>query len=104
MFTMDIETCDKIAKELIAKGIKTYVVHSNFNDSDNKNTLSSFRLAKNGILISAKMLDEGADSDATVGINVSSSRTKLQSHRNSRISRNYPGEKPNIIHTLSLYT
>jgi superfamily II DNA or RNA helicase len=77
LFTMDIETCDKIAKELKVKGIKTYVVHSNFNDNDNKNTLSNFKLARNGILISAKMLDEGVDiSDATIGINVSSSSNK----------------------------
>lgn len=104
LFTMDIETCDKIAKILEGCGVDTYVVHSKKKDIDNKDTINRFKKAGHGVLISAKMLDEGVDiPDAEIGINVSSSKTRLQLiQRLGRILRKKDGKVPVFYHLVAL--
>lgn len=74
---MDINTCDLVASELEKKYSNVYVAHSRMKDANR--SILYFKKAASGILIGAKMLDEGIDiPDAEVGINVSSTESKLQ--------------------------
>lgn len=103
MFTMDIETCEKIYNSL-SSYVNTYHVHSNLKEQQNNEELDKFKKCSNGVLIAPKMLDEGIDiPDAEIGINVSSSKTKLQLvQRMGRILRNKPGKKPVFHHFVAL--
>ncbi|KKH98501.1 hypothetical protein EO95_14955 [Methanosarcina sp. 1.H.T.1A.1] len=103
MFTMDIETCEKIYDSL-SSYVNTYHVHSNLKEHQNNEELDKFKKCSNGVLIAPKMLDEGIDiPDAEIGINVSSSKTKLQLvQRMGRILRKKPGKKPVFHHFVAL--
>jgi len=92
IFTMDIKSCDNIANEL--KNEIGYVdsIHSNLKQEEVKKRLEKFRRGENGVLVAAKMLDEGVDiPDAEIGINAAASRTRLQLiQRMGRILRKDP--------------
>lgn len=100
---MDIETCE-ILYDSLRDYIDAFHIHSGMNSKDNARELDMFRKAKKGILIAPRMLDEGIDiPDAEIGINVSSSKTKLQLvQRMGRILRNNPGKKPEFHHFVAL--
>lgn len=99
IFAMDIQTCKKIANKLRGS-MNVYLVHSGLKDEDIKFTINNFRSCDRGVLIAPKILDEGVDiPDAEVGINVASSKTKLQLvQRIGRILRKRPGKKPEFHH------
>lgn len=103
MFAMDTETCDRIAAELRKECQSVFVAHSKTKE-DASTQILKFRNAKNGVLIGAKMLEEGIDiPDADVGISVSSSKTRLQLiQRMGRILRNKPGKEPVYHQYLAL--
>lgn len=103
MFTMDIETCEKIYDSL-SDYVDAYHVHSNLREYQNNAELDKFKKCNSGVLIAPKMLDEGIDiPEAEIGINVSSSKTKLQLvQRMGRILRNTPGKKPVFHHFVAL--
>jgi superfamily II DNA or RNA helicase len=103
MFAMDTGTCDRIAAELKNECQNVFVAHSRTGTDANEQILK-FRKARDGILIGAKMLEEGIDiPDADVGISVSSSKSRLQLiQRMGRILRNKPGKKPVFHHYLAL--
>lgn len=103
MFTMDIETCEKIYNSLF-NSVNAYHVHSELKEQQIIEELEEFKKCNSGVLIAPKMLDEGIDiPDAEIGINVSSSKTKLQLvQRMGRILRNKPGKKPVFHHFVAL--
>lgn len=103
MFSMDIDTCEKMYAML--KDIPgVFRVHSKLTNNEVSQSLDLFRKAKTGILIAPKMLDEGIDvPDAEIGINIASSRTKLQLvQRMGRILRRKPGKKPEFHHYVAI--
>ncbi len=102
IFTMDIESCEKIAEAL--KPFNALFVHSGISDKERDNRLRSFRESPRGVLVAPKMLDEGIDvPDAEVGINVASSKTKLQLiQRIGRILRKKSGKKPVFHHFVAI--
>jgi len=102
LFTMDIDTCEQIADELRKESIPVFLVHSKFKNSLSQ--LSNFKKQKNGVLIGARMLEEGIDiPDAEIGINVSSSKTRLQLvQRMGRILRYKEGKKPVFHHFVGI--
>jgi len=97
VFAMDIESCNHIAKRLSEELDDIFIVHSGIPNPFE--VLSSFKRSRNGILVGAKMLDEGIDiPDAEIGLNVAASKTKIQLvQRLGRILRKY-GEKRPIFH------
>ncbi len=103
VFAMDIRSCDIIADNLKKEVKNLYVVHSKVKD-DVFAQISSFKNASNGVLIGARMLDEGIDiPDASIGINVASSKTRLQLiQRLGRILRQQKGKKPVFYHYVAL--
>lgn len=103
IFTMDIETCEKIYSSL-SSCTNAYHVHSELKEQQIIEELEEFKKCTSGALIAPKMLDEGIDiPDAEIGINVSSSKTKLQLvQRMGRILRNKPGKKPIFHHFVAL--
>ena len=103
MFAMDIETCERMYG-MLQGGPNVYRVHSKLKDEEIAYALDSFKKIKSGILIAPKMLDEGIDvPDAEIGINVASSKTKLQLvQRMGRILRKKPGKKPECYHFFAL--
>ncbi len=102
LFSMDIQTCEELATQLKEKGCNVFVVHSERKDAHQQ--LDFFKQVDNGVLIGAKMLDEGIDiPDAEIGINVSSSKTRLQLiQRMGRILRKQKGKKPFFHHFVAL--
>jgi len=104
LFAMDIESCDLIANSLKNDVKNLYVVHSKVK-TDVFSQIQSFRQGENGILIGARMLDEGIDiPDATIGINVASSKTRLQLiQRLGRVLRKQKGKvAPVFFHYVAL--
>lgn len=103
IFTMDIESCDKIAKELSDEVKSIFVIHSQIKENP-FNLIEKFRKSKNGVLIGARMLDEGIDiPDADIGINVASSKTRLQLiQRLGRILRKNEDKKPIFYHYVAI--
>jgi len=103
VFAMDIHSCDIIAENLKKDVKNLYVVHSKVKD-DVFTQISSFKKANNGVLIGARMLDEGIDiPDASIGINVASSKTRLQLiQRLGRILRQQKGKKPVFYHYVAI--
>lgn len=102
IFTMDIASCEKIAEAL--RPFNALPVHSKIPDKERDNRLRIFRESPRGVLVAPKILDEGIDvPDAEVGINVASSKTKLQLiQRIGRILRKKPGKKPVFHHFVAI--
>ena len=102
IFTMDIESCERIYDEFKRSVKNTFIIHSKRND--NNEQINNFRRVDSGVLIGARMLDEGLDfPDAEVGINISSSKTKLQLiQRMGRILRKKDGKKAIFHHFISV--
>lgn len=103
VFSMDIETCERIYGS-VKDSVPAYRVHSDLHPNDVKRALSAFRNCTTGVLIAPKMLDEGIDvPDAEIGINVASAKTRLQLvQRMGRILRNRPGKQPIFHHFVAL--
>lgn len=103
MFSMDIESCNLIAEKLGEFTDDVFVIHSDIQEDVNK-LIIDFKKSTNGVLIGARMLDEGIDiPDAEIGINVSSSKTRLQLvQRIGRILRMKKGKKPVFHHFIAL--
>jgi superfamily II DNA or RNA helicase len=103
IFAMDIKTCELIAKELEKDSENVFVVHSKLKKDVNERILK-FTNAQYGALIGARMLDEGIDiPDAEIGINVSSSKTRLQLiQRMGRVLRMKEGKKPVFHHYIAI--
>jgi superfamily II DNA or RNA helicase len=75
VFSMDIETCERIYGS-VKDTVNAYRVHSGLHPDDVKRALTAFRTCTTGVLIAPKMLDEGIDvPDAEIGINVASAKT-----------------------------
>ena len=98
MFLKRTETCDEIAKLLRVNHSNVFVVHSKIDDY--KQNLKDFKAAKSGILIGANILNEGIDiPDAEIGINVSSSKTRLELiQRIGRVIRKNGDKIPHFHH------
>lgn len=103
VFSMDIETCERIYGS-VKDAVNAYRVHSGLHRDDVKRALNAFRNCTTGVLIAPKMLDEGIDvPDAEIGINVASAKTKLQLvQRMGRILRSRPNKKPVFHHFVAL--
>lgn len=103
IFTMDISSCNVIAEELSKNIDNVFVIHSDIEEDVNRRIIQ-FKNAKYGALIGAKMLDEGIDiPDAEIGINISSSKTRLQLvQRIGRILRRQKGKKPVFHHYIAV--
>lgn len=103
VFSMDIATCDAIYNAL-AGAVDAYRVHSGMPRAEVQRSLDLFRSARQGVLVAPKMLDEGIDvPDAEIGINVASSKTRLQLvQRMGRILRKRPGKEPVFHHFVAL--
>lgn len=103
LFAMDIPTCERVYERL-SGAVPAFIVHSKMKDPEVKHALQAFRAAAAGVLIAPRMLDEGIDiPDAEVGINVASSKTKLQLiQRLGRILRNRPGKRPVFHHFVAV--
>ncbi|MHA1645659.1 MAG: DEAD/DEAH box helicase [Candidatus Freyarchaeota archaeon] len=104
IFTMDIDSCEKIAKHLNSLTIKAWPVHSAIKQKEVERRLKEFRNSENGALVAPRMLDEGIDvPDAEIGINVASSKTQLQLvQRIGRILRKKPGKEPVFHHFVAI--
>ncbi|WP_317065971.1 DEAD/DEAH box helicase family protein [Methanoculleus caldifontis] len=103
VFSMDIATCEAIYSAL-GETVEAYRVHSEMPRAEVQRSLSRFRSARYGVLVAPKMLDEGIDvPDAEIGINVASSKTRLQLvQRMGRILRKRPGKDPVFHHFVAL--
>lgn len=103
VFTMDINSCALIANELSQNNDNIFVIHSDIEEDVNKRIVQ-FKNAKYGALIGARMLDEGIDiPDAEIGINVSSSKTRLQLvQRMGRILRMQKDKRPVFHHYIAV--
>ncbi|RLI82049.1 hypothetical protein DRP04_04820 [Archaeoglobales archaeon] len=102
IFAMDINSCNYIAEKLSNEIENVFVIHSEI--SNPYDVLSSFKQRKDGILVGARMLDEGIDiPDAEVGLNVAASKTKIQLiQRLGRILRKYGDKKPVFHHFVGI--
>jgi superfamily II DNA or RNA helicase len=103
VFSMDIATCNAIYNAL-CDTVEAYRVHSEMPRTEVQRSLNRFRSARYGVLVAPKMLDEGIDvPDAEIGINVASSKTRLQLvQRMGRILRKQPGKEPVFHHFVAL--
>jgi superfamily II DNA or RNA helicase/Tfp pilus assembly protein PilF len=103
VFLKYIETCDNVGVELGKYSDNIFVVHSKIKDDPN-NVIMQFKQAEYGVLIGADMLNEGIDiPDAEIGINVSSSKTKLELvQRMGRVLRKKEGKKPVFHHYFAV--
>ncbi|MDK2916599.1 MAG: hypothetical protein PWR25_1156 [Euryarchaeota archaeon] len=103
VFSMDIATCNAIYNAL-GDTVEAYRVHSEMPRSEVQRSLNRFRSARCGVLVAPKMLDEGIDvPDAEIGINVASSKTRLQLvQRMGRILRKRPEKEPVFHHFVAL--
>jgi len=104
LFCMDIETCESIGSQLRDRGKPVYMTHSQQKEDLTRANLDSFTEASCGVLIGARMLDEGINiPDAEIGINVSSSKTRLQLvQRMGRVLRKMEGKKPIFHHFIAV--
>jgi len=104
LFCMDIETCEAIGNQLRDRGKPVYMTHSQQKEELTEANLDSFKDASHGVLIGARMLDEGINiADAEIGINVSSSKTRLQLvQRMGRVLRKLEGKKPIFHHFIAV--
>ena len=102
IFAMDINSCNHIAKELSDEIGNVFVVHSEI--SDPYSVIASFKQRRDGILVGARMLDEGIDiPDAEIGLNVAASKTKIQLiQRLGRILRKHGKKKPVFHHFVGV--
>jgi superfamily II DNA or RNA helicase len=103
-FTMDIQSANDFANMLLDKGINVYPIHSQIPDQERWRRIQSFKSAKTGVLVAPKVLDEGIDiPDAEIGINIASSKTRLQLvQRIGRIIRKQPGKRPQFHHFVGV--
>lgn len=103
VFLKYIETCDSVGAELRRHFDNVFIVHSKIKDEPNK-VIMQFKQAEHGVLIGADMLNEGIDiPDAEIGINVSSSKTRLELvQRMGRVLRMKQGKKPVFHHYLAI--
>jgi len=103
IFTMDIESCDMIADELRPMVENVFVAHSRVKEP--LKNIDAFKRASEGVLIGARMMDEGIDiPDAEIGINVASTKTRLQLvQRLGRILRKKEGKgTPLFYHYVAI--
>ena len=103
VFAMDIDSCNYIADNLEQSNVDVFLVHSEI-EEDADSCIVQFKNAEHGALVGARMLDEGIDiPDAEIGINVSSSKTRLQLvQRMGRILRKKEGKKPIFYHYIAI--
>lgn len=103
VFLKYIETCNNVGAELEKHFDNVFVVHSKIKGDPNQ-VIMQFKKAEHGVLIGADMLNEGIDiPDAEIGINVSSSKTKLELvQRMGRVLRMKKGKKPVFHHYLAI--
>jgi superfamily II DNA or RNA helicase len=103
IFSMDIETCERIYEALV-NDVNAHRIHSNLKDREVKYELEMFKKCESGVLIAPRMLDEGINiPDAEIGINISSAKTKLQLvQRMGRVLRKGPDKKPVFHHFVAL--
>jgi superfamily II DNA or RNA helicase len=98
MFAMDIQTCNTIAQALQGGPSPVFLMHHKVKDP--LGVLKQYRAADSGVLVGARMLDEGIDiPDAEIALNVASSKTRLQIiQRLGRILRKGDGKKEPVFH------
>ncbi|WP_342304947.1 DEAD/DEAH box helicase [Methanolobus sp. ZRKC5] len=103
IFSMDIETCERIY-EALKNDLNAYRIHSDLKYWEVKDELDMFKKCSTGVLIAPRMLDEGINiPDAEIGINISSAKTKLQLvQRMGRVLRKGPDKKPVFHHFVAL--
>lgn len=110
MFTMNIDIADRLGDELKSVTDSVFVVHSEIASSTRKKDelvrkrIDRFAACDHGVLIAPKLLDEGIDvPDAEIGINVASTRTKLQLvQRMGRILRRHEDQRPLFHHFVAV--
>lgn len=102
VFAMDIGSCEYIKEKLNEDIDDVFVVHSNVQDPFE--VIKAFKGCKSGILIGARMLDEGLDiPDAEVGLNVAASKTRIQLiQRLGRILRKHGDKRPIFHHFVGV--
>ncbi len=104
-FTMSVTACEWLAGALRERGVAAWAVHARLAGGSGEvdSRLAAFRAAQAGVVVSPKLLDEGVDvPDAEVGINVASTRSRLQlAQRLGRILRRHPGKRPVFHHFTS---
>jgi len=102
IFAMDINSCEHIKNKLSNEVEDIFVVHSGIPNP--YSVLSAFKRSKCGILIGARMLDEGIDiPDAEIGLNVAASKTRIQLiQRLGRILRKHGDKKPVFHHFVGI--
>jgi superfamily II DNA or RNA helicase len=107
VFVMDVDTCRKVSEKLresLGGRVPVFEVHSGMKPTEISAALEKFRHSAAGFLVSPKILDEGVDiPDAEVGVNLASSRTRLQLvQRIGRILRGRPGKSPEFHHFVAI--
>jgi len=104
VFCMDISTSNHIHSQIKSHVDNAFCIHSEMKNHEVMETIQLYKKSRTGVLISPKMLDEGIDiPDAEIGINVASSKTKLQLvQRMGRILRKQPGKNPEFHHFVAL--
>ena len=103
VFTMDIESVESITNTLQQNYKNVYKIHSEMKGNP-FDVIEEFRKADNGVLVGARMLDEGINiPDADIGISVASSKTQLQLiQRMGRVLRRSPGKKPIFFNFVAI--
>lgn len=103
VFAKDIKSCDFIFQELKKEYENVFLIHSDIKGDVSK-IINEFRNVEYGVLIGADMLNEGIDiPDAEIGINISSSKTRLELiQRIGRILRMKKDKKPVFHHYIAL--
>lgn len=103
VFTKDIKSCNFIHQELRNEFENVFIIHSEIK-GDVSRIITDFENAEFGVLIGADMLNEGIDMPAAeIGINISSSRTRLELvQRIGRILRMKKDKKPIFHHYIAL--
>lgn len=110
VFSMDIETTEKITEELRKVTDNVFIAHSKLAKTQKKTkeeiqmNIKRFSGSSSGVLVAPKLLDEGIDvPDAEVGINVAGTKTKLQLvQRMGRILRKDGNKKPVFHHFIAV--
>jgi superfamily II DNA or RNA helicase len=77
VFSMRTATADRIAEAVDAPQV--YSVHGEFSNEQKRDRLQAFATWDEGVIVSARLLDEGIDvPDADIGVNVASTQSRLQ--------------------------
>jgi superfamily II DNA or RNA helicase len=106
VYTMTIATAKEVAERLGELGVEARCVHSEMSEGDREATLQWFGNVKAGALVGPMILDEGINlPEAEVGINIASSKTKLQLiQRLGRLLRkgSRPDKRPEFHHFVAV--